>query len=113
MKRERKIIARKEKKKSGNKKAPVNQKIVSPHQRIAEEDIKVSDDQVMIHLKWSKVDLWIKTDEEVTNQDFKVIDKCNYKHILKNVSGEARPGKVTALIGPSGAGKTTLLNYLS
>jgi ATP-binding cassette subfamily G (WHITE) protein 2 len=32
---------------------------------------------------------------------------------LKNVSGFAKPGELTAIIGPSGAGKTTLLHYLS
>ncbi|CAL2035945.1 unnamed protein product [Caenorhabditis brenneri] len=35
------------------------------------------------------------------------------KKILDNVFGVARPGEVTAIIGPSGAGKTTLLNVLT
>lgn len=35
------------------------------------------------------------------------------KMLLKDVSGEFRPGEVTAIIGPSGAGKTTLLNLLA
>lgn len=35
------------------------------------------------------------------------------KRILDNVFGVARPGEVTAIIGPSGAGKTTLLNVLT
>ncbi|CCD71158.2 ABC transporter domain-containing protein [Caenorhabditis elegans] len=35
------------------------------------------------------------------------------KRILDSVFGVARPGEVTAIIGPSGAGKTTLLNVLT
>ncbi|KAL2331369.1 hypothetical protein Fmac_018950 [Flemingia macrophylla] len=35
------------------------------------------------------------------------------KSILKNVNCEARPGKLTAIAGPSGAGKTTLLEILA
>ncbi|KAH6764062.1 ABC-2 type transporter family protein [Perilla frutescens var. frutescens] len=35
------------------------------------------------------------------------------KFLLKNVSCDANPGKLTAIAGPSGAGKTTLLEILS
>ncbi|KAH9259989.1 hypothetical protein BASA81_001761 [Batrachochytrium salamandrivorans] len=35
------------------------------------------------------------------------------KHIIKTVSGEASPGEVVAIMGPSGGGKTTLLNILA
>ncbi|XP_063236423.1 protein white-like [Bacillus rossius redtenbacheri] len=34
------------------------------------------------------------------------------KHIIKGVSGVARPGELMAIMGSSGAGKTTLLNTL-
>ena len=35
------------------------------------------------------------------------------KEILRGVSGHFRPGKLTAILGPSGAGKTSLLNILA
>ncbi|TPX34351.1 hypothetical protein SmJEL517_g02928 [Synchytrium microbalum] len=35
------------------------------------------------------------------------------KRILKNLSGDARPGEVIAILGGSGAGKTSLLNVLA
>ncbi|CAN8000458.1 unnamed protein product, partial [Ixodes hexagonus] len=39
--------------------------------------------------------------------------KGEKKKLLDELSGNLRPGELTAIIGPSGAGKTTLLNILS
>lgn len=35
------------------------------------------------------------------------------KTILRNVSGDFRPGELTAIMGASGAGKTTLMDILA
>lgn len=39
--------------------------------------------------------------------------RSNGKVVLKGVTGRCRPGRVTAIMGPSGAGKTTLMNTLA
>ncbi|KAH7074912.1 ABC transporter CDR4 [Paraphoma chrysanthemicola] len=51
-------------------------------------------------LQWSKI-------------TYEVSSKHRKGHILKDISGWARPGTLTALMGATGAGKTTLLNVLA
>ncbi|KAL1216107.1 ABC transporter G family member 24 [Cardamine amara subsp. amara] len=39
--------------------------------------------------------------------------KSSGKHLLRSVTGSMRPGRITAVMGPSGAGKTSLLSALA
>ena len=52
---------------------------------------------------------------EIDKDDFKLPCKRKYetKEILKGVTGIAKAGEVTAIMGASGAGKTTLLNIIA
>ncbi|KAL2548866.1 putative white-brown complex-like protein 30 [Forsythia ovata] len=50
---------------------------------------------------------------EIAFRDLTVTLKQKKKHLLRNVTGEIKPGCITALMGPSGAGKTTLLSALA
>ncbi|OQR98024.1 ATP-binding Cassette (ABC) Superfamily [Achlya hypogyna] len=51
----------------------------------------------------------------LTFQDvwYTVQDKGEDKHLLQGISGFARPGTITALMGSSGAGKTTLMDVIA
>ena len=64
------------------------------------------DDETPATLRWSRVGL------SVTTTTRKKKTTTNNK-VLENVSGEAMPGRVLAIVGPSGAGKTSLLNALA
>mmetsp|Transcript_121378 Transcript_121378/g.348777 ORF Transcript_121378/g.348777 Transcript_121378/m.348777 type:complete len:628 (+) Transcript_121378:79-1962(+) len=44
---------------------------------------------------------------------FSVVAKGGRKQILKEVSGDLRPGELTCILGPSGCGKTSMLNILA
>ncbi|KDO17090.1 hypothetical protein SPRG_15625 [Saprolegnia parasitica CBS 223.65] len=71
----------------------------------------VSGDSVAIAMPPSRVspvtitfqDVWY-TVKEKNGED---------KHLLRGISGYARPGTITALMGSSGAGKTTLMDILA
>uniref|UniRef100_A0A7N0RHL0 ABC transporter domain-containing protein n=1 Tax=Kalanchoe fedtschenkoi TaxID=63787 RepID=A0A7N0RHL0_KALFE len=49
---------------------------------------------------------------EVAFKDVSLTLKGKKKHLLRYVSGTIRPGRITAVMGPSGAGKTTFLSAL-
>lgn len=50
---------------------------------------------------------------EIYFEDLTLTLKAQNKHILRNVTGKIKPGRITAVMGPSGAGKTTLLSALA
>jgi ATP-binding cassette subfamily G (WHITE) protein 2 (SNQ2) len=61
-----------------------------------------------------------KPDIETDQRTFSFTDVCYFvdidgseRQLLNNVSGYAKPGQLTALMGASGAGKTTLLDTIS
>ncbi|KAI9167899.1 ABC multidrug transporter atrF [Paramyrothecium foliicola] len=47
------------------------------------------------------------------NINYKIPYEHGERHLLQDIQGYVRPGKLTALMGASGAGKTTLLNALA
>ncbi|KAI9124335.1 hypothetical protein K1719_004257 [Acacia pycnantha] len=50
---------------------------------------------------------------EISFKDLTLTLKSKRKHILRCVTGKIKPGRITAVIGPSGAGKTTFLSALA
>ncbi|CAN8321649.1 unnamed protein product [Cochlearia groenlandica] len=50
---------------------------------------------------------------ELSFKDLTLTLKSNGKHVLRCVTGTMKPGRITAVMGPSGAGKTSLLSALA
>uniref|UniRef100_A0A9I9DLG7 ABC transporter domain-containing protein n=1 Tax=Cucumis melo TaxID=3656 RepID=A0A9I9DLG7_CUCME len=50
---------------------------------------------------------------EVSFKDLNLTLKAKNKHLLRCVTGNIKPGRITAVMGPSGAGKTTFLSALA
>ncbi|KAI3458951.1 hypothetical protein Pfo_015614 [Paulownia fortunei] len=50
---------------------------------------------------------------EIAFRDLTVTLKGKHKNLLRSVTGKIRPGRITAIMGPSGAGKTTFLSALA
>ncbi|CAL0299695.1 unnamed protein product [Lupinus luteus] len=50
---------------------------------------------------------------EISFKDLTLTLKAQNKHILRCVTGKIKPGRITAVMGPSGAGKTTFLSSLA
>ena len=61
-----------------------------------------------LKLEWRNVTV---TREIKSGPPFK--KQITMKDILSDVSGEANPGELLSIMGPSGGGKTSLLNCLS
>ncbi|KAL6545368.1 ABC transporter G member 24 [Orobanche gracilis] len=50
---------------------------------------------------------------EIAFRDLTVTLKGKHKNLLQSVTGKIKPGRITAIMGPSGAGKTTFLSALA
>lgn len=50
---------------------------------------------------------------EIAFRDLSVTLKGKHKKLLRSVTGKIKPGRITAIMGPSGAGKTTFLSALA
>ncbi|XP_015785595.1 protein white-like isoform X2 [Tetranychus urticae] len=61
-------------------------------------------------LSWNNLNVYSKGSSGLTDYFRKPKEPV---HIIKKVSGQAKPGNLLAILGASGAGKTTLLNVLT
>ncbi|KAI4351451.1 hypothetical protein L6164_005820 [Bauhinia variegata] len=50
---------------------------------------------------------------EISFKDLSLTLKSQNKYILRSVTGTIKPGRITAVMGPSGAGKTTFLSAIA
>ncbi|KAJ8759142.1 hypothetical protein K2173_004149 [Erythroxylum novogranatense] len=50
---------------------------------------------------------------EIAFKDLTLTLKTKNKHLLRCITGKLRPGRITAVMGPSGAGKTSFLSALA
>ncbi|KAF2318496.1 hypothetical protein GH714_008359 [Hevea brasiliensis] len=50
---------------------------------------------------------------EISFKELTLTLKAKNKHLLRGVTGKIKPGRITAVMGPSGAGKTTFLSALA
>ena len=50
---------------------------------------------------------------EISFKDLTLTLKVKKKHLLRCVTGNIKPGRITSVMGPSGAGKTTFLSALA
>ncbi|XP_076287104.1 ATP-binding cassette sub-family G member 4 isoform X2 [Lasioglossum baleicum] len=72
--------------------------------------IKVKDDQSFLN---PGTRTFTKMHVQFDDLTYEVFRKKGKKKILENVNGCFRPGRLSAILGPSGAGKTTLLRIIS
>ena len=50
---------------------------------------------------------------EISFKNLTLTLKVKNKHLLRCVTGKIKPGRITAVLGPSGAGKTTFLSAIA
>lgn len=81
----------------------VGKRLKKTTKKTSERDADNAINSPIAMLRWSRVGLLSVRKKK----------KKTGVQILENVSGEAMPGRVLAIVGPSGAGKTSLLNALA